>query len=310
MLFKKQKPIILATHDESFHADDVFATATLALALEAQKKSFEIIRTRDKGLLQKADYVYDIGRVYDHSVKRYDHHQTGNAGERENSIKYAAFGLIWKHYGLELCNQNQQAWKIIDESWVQPIDAADNGINTYTQGEAGIRPITIQNILHTLSSSEDSDEQFVAAVNFAKKVLKNVITETLKNQIIIQNILEEFELQKDKQIVIFERENISRQLIWSALVENEEAKKVFYTIHKNAKKPGWKVIAMRKSFDSFDSRLPLPKQLGGISSEDLQKQLGFGGVDFVHTSGFLGAAQTKEAAIKLAQYALDMHTGA
>ena len=41
------KKIKIITHDESFHADDVFACAVLSFWLEKKNKSFRIIRTRD-----------------------------------------------------------------------------------------------------------------------------------------------------------------------------------------------------------------------------------------------------------------------
>ena len=40
------KKIIIATHSGSFHADDLFAVATLSLLLG--KENIEVIRTRDE----------------------------------------------------------------------------------------------------------------------------------------------------------------------------------------------------------------------------------------------------------------------
>ena len=35
----------------------------------------EIVRTRDPELLSQCDVVVDVGGVFDHDAKRYDHHQ-------------------------------------------------------------------------------------------------------------------------------------------------------------------------------------------------------------------------------------------
>ena len=44
--------------------------------------------------------------VYDIGGGEFDHHQAGGNGQRDNGVKYASCGLIWKSYGkkyLEKC---------------------------------------------------------------------------------------------------------------------------------------------------------------------------------------------------------------
>lgn len=59
-LFSKKQTLV--THDGTFHADDIFACATLSLYL---KNNIKIIRTRDPKIIEKGDYVFDVGGVYD-----------------------------------------------------------------------------------------------------------------------------------------------------------------------------------------------------------------------------------------------------
>lgn len=40
-------------------------------------KDAEIIRSRDKDILNDCDIVVDVGAEFDHEKKRYDHHQRG-----------------------------------------------------------------------------------------------------------------------------------------------------------------------------------------------------------------------------------------
>ena len=61
----------------------------------------EVVRTRDEKIIETGDFVVD-GRRYDAKRNRFDHHQTGGAGFRENGIPYAAFGLVWKEFGSAL----------------------------------------------------------------------------------------------------------------------------------------------------------------------------------------------------------------
>ena len=69
---------------------------------------YSLERTRDEERITKADYVFDVGGIYDPSINRFDHHQPGGAGKRENDIPYAAFGLVWKTYGPILCENNEE----------------------------------------------------------------------------------------------------------------------------------------------------------------------------------------------------------
>ena len=118
----------LVVHDGNFHTDDVFAVAFLMLLRGAEY--FDVIRSRDEALIAEADWVVDVGGTYDHKTRRYDHHQNG-APVRDTGVPYSAFGLLWKHYGVEWCGSETVA-KRIEEKLVVPIDANDNGITICT----------------------------------------------------------------------------------------------------------------------------------------------------------------------------------
>ena len=92
------EPLRVATHSGSFHADEVFALATLRLHFGV----IGIIRTRDPEELAACDLRIDVGRKYDPESGDFDHHQ-GDAGERANGIRYASFGLVWKSFGAQVC---------------------------------------------------------------------------------------------------------------------------------------------------------------------------------------------------------------
>ncbi|NRA24617.1 MAG: MYG1 family protein, partial [Oleispira sp.] len=123
--------ITIATHNGNFHADDVFSVAALKCVIP----SFKLIRTRDLELIAKADIVLDVGGEYDPEAGRFDHHQRGGAGERENGIPYSSFGLIWQKYGLEICGDNQDIANSVDSGLVSTIDAVDCGhVEAVAQG--------------------------------------------------------------------------------------------------------------------------------------------------------------------------------
>jgi len=84
--------ITIVTHDGNFHADDVFSIAALKIIFP----SFNLTRTRDAKVISQADIVIDVGNEYDPDKGRFDHHQRGGAGARENGIPFSSFGLIWQ----------------------------------------------------------------------------------------------------------------------------------------------------------------------------------------------------------------------
>src|SRR5919107_2835519 len=102
--------MLVATHPGTFHADDVFAIATLRLALG----DVAVVRTRDEAELRAADVRVDVGGRDDPATGDYDHHQRGGAGERANGIRYASFGLVWREHGADLAG-SEDAATAIDE---------------------------------------------------------------------------------------------------------------------------------------------------------------------------------------------------
>jgi uncharacterized UPF0160 family protein len=115
--------VLIATHDGSFHADEVFAIAALGLLGEP----IEIIRTRDRDVLAGADVRVDVGFRYNPSTGDFDHHQRDFDGVRDNDVRYASFGLIWREYGVRVCDGDQEVADAVDASLVQGVDANDTG---------------------------------------------------------------------------------------------------------------------------------------------------------------------------------------
>lgn len=127
----------IAPHNGSFHADEVFAIATLLLLDEP----LEIVRTRDEALMATCDLRVDVGLRSDPATGDFDHHQRGGAGERPDGIRYASFGLVWKHYGERVCGDAAVAAKV-DEKLVQIVDANDNGQTLFESRVDGVVPVT------------------------------------------------------------------------------------------------------------------------------------------------------------------------
>ena len=125
---KKLEEANCVTHGGKFHSDEIFATVILSKILT----NINLIRVNEVTDSIRESIVDKL--VYDIGGDKFDHHQAGGNGQRENSVKYASCGLIWKSYGkkyLEKCNVEkehiEELFLQIDKDLIQYIDANDNG---------------------------------------------------------------------------------------------------------------------------------------------------------------------------------------
>lgn len=298
----------LITHNGSFHADDLFACASLSIYLEKKGDRFEIIRTRDKDTIEKGTYVFDVGGIYNPDLNRFDHHQQGGAGERENKIPYSSLGLIWKHFGLPLCDNDEEVWKMIDEKIVCPIDAIDNGVDVCISKFKGINPYGAEQIflINKPTWQEDEshiDDIFRNEVKNVMKVLKREIEVAKADNLGKKLIMKAYENSKDKRIIELP-DNFPRYLYQNTLSSFSEP---LYVIYKSDHYESWKVEAIQKSKDTMENRKPFPESWRGFLDNDIkfEKITGVSDLIFCHKGGFLLGTRSKEGALKLAELALN-----
>ena len=294
-LFSKQPTFVV--HDGRFHADDIFAVAVVRLYL---KKKGRIIRTRDMEIIKKADYVMDVGGVYDPATHRFDHHQHGGAGARPDGTPYAAFGLVWKEYGAAIAGSPEIAARI-DTRLVAPIDSEDNGVSV-AKPVGALMPYTIQSFLYLSRPTwrEDAkgyDTAFVKMVEIAEDILVREISVTRDYLLAEENVVRDYNQATDKRIVILE----DRYPYQEFLVQFPEP---LYVIIPNANKTQWKVEAVPATLVGFQNRKSLPKAWAGLLNDELVKMTGVEDALFCHNALFLAAAKTKEGALALATLAL------
>ena len=84
--------LIVATHNGTFHADDVFAYAILKAATDGR---LELVRSRDARHLAGADVVFDVGGTFDREARRYDHHMRDKP-HRDSGEPFSSAGLVWR----------------------------------------------------------------------------------------------------------------------------------------------------------------------------------------------------------------------
>lgn len=284
--------MIIATHNGPFHADDVFGVAILLLI----HPDAAVIRTRDPGKLQEATIRLDVGKEYNSETGDYDHHQPEGAGQRENGIPYASSGLIWKHYGMKLV-KTQEAFDYIDQKIIQPMDAVDNGINTYEATTAF--PYTVSDIIRAYNpnwqTERDYDECFQEAVTWAKAVLHKEITKA--NGIVQAQEIVRDAIKKSKNGIIV----LDTFCPWKrTAIEESTAQFIIYPALG-----GWNIQCIPIKEESFSCRKQLPKQWAGLDGKELADVTGVNDAVFCHRNRFIAKAETKEGALKLAELAVN-----
>lgn len=296
----ENKKIIIATHSSVFHTDDVFATATLILWLKKEKEigleKIEIVRTRNQNKIEEADYVVDVGKVYDPENNRFDHHQ--ETIKRENNIPYAAFGLVWKHFGIDLCNGNKKVWQKIEEKLAEPIDSHDTGYLLNEPGREYILEDVVETFLPSWKEEKDFDSNFLEAVNLAKKIISREIKKSHDELEAKEIVREIYRKSKDKRILVLDQNYPLDDLAYTEMPD------LLYKIFPVNEESRWYLKAIKAHPGRFDLRKPLPKEWAQKSREEMKEITGVDDVFFVHNNLFVAVTDSKEGALKLAEIAI------
>jgi uncharacterized UPF0160 family protein len=282
----------IATHNGNFHADDVFSVA----ALKSIYPSFKLIRTRDLEIIGKADIVIDVGGEYDPAAGRFDHHQRGGAGERENGIPYSSFGLIWQKHGLEICQGNQDVANAVDTGLVSTIDAIDCGhVEGVSKGISLSQTISMFN--PTWQEDSHFDACFDEAVDFASRVLARFIASANGGISAKSIVAKAIDNAEDPRVIVLEK-----YTPWKTTVHalSEEALYMIYPSPSGQ----WRIQTVPVEPGSFEDRKPLPKQWAGLSDKALKEVTGIDDAMFCHNGLFIAGAESFESTMKMASIAL------
>lgn len=293
----KSRLIKVAVHSGAFHPDDVCAVAILSLYL---KKPIKIFRTRDPKILEKMDYVLDVGIEYDPKKNKFDHHQEGWNEKRENGMPYAASGLVWKEYGEKITGSSEVA-NFIDEKIIQPIDADDSGVEIYKKIYEKISPYTFFDYLFSFNptwmDNIDPQKAFESAVFEAKKMFQMEIKRANDRAVSARIVKDIYEKTKDKRIIFLDK-NYSWKKPFANFPEP------LFVVHPHSDNITWAIDTVRKPNEKFIRRMYFPKAWAGKRDEELAKITGVGDSVFCHNGIFLAITKTKDGAMKLAELAL------
>ena len=303
----------VVTHNGLFHADEGFGVAFLSLLLGS---GMRVVRTRNPAQIEQADVALDVGGVYDNTKLRYDHHQKDFLDVHEGtSIKLAACGLIWRHYGTCLITklhpeldveQVKSLWQSADETICCPVDMQDNGQNTFKVEGAEAQALTISMMVSSFNQqdiySPAQDEAFMRIVEILKEYVLNFLRAGANKLQLLKEAEEAVKAQLGSRVLVLDKFLPYREAVLKANAEGGQFDLVTYPANGQ-----WNIqtVPVDDSTENFYSqRVSLPQRLWGLTGPDASKEsLGGSALVFCHKTGFLAAvkADTAEAARKAAE---------
>ncbi|KAG8833008.1 hypothetical protein FRC18_004273 [Serendipita sp. 400] len=325
---KRQKtghPLTIGTHNGTFHCDEALAVWLLKRT-EAYKNA-DLIRTRDENVLSTCDIVVDVGAKYEPENHRYDHHQRGFEevfGHGFNT-KLSSAGLVYKHFGREIVSnlmkwspedaRTQLLWLKMYKEYIEAIDAIDNGISAYPSNlqplyrmrtDISARVGYLNPRWNVHATSQEVDQIFLKASDLVGSEFFDRLDYygnawLPAREIILSAIQSESAL--DRRVVVFESFAPWKEHLFELEKELGVEGQTIYVLYPD-ESGKWRIQAVPVSPESFESRKALPQEWRGLRDDTLSGITGVPGCIFVHASGFIGGAQTREAVEALARHAL------
>lgn len=295
----KVSRMLVATHDGSFHADEVFAIAALGLLGDP----VDVVRTRDREAIEGADVRVDVGFRDDALTGDFDHHQRDFDRARTNGVRYASFGLVWREFGGRVCGGDQEVAAAVDETLVQAVDANDTGQRLTQSLIDGVRPMTVNSIIGGFNARWDETlappqerERFDAAVTLAQEILAREVASGASARRAERVVREAIAAAADPRVV-----ELPVNAPWKHVLVPEAADTLFVIYPK---RQGFGLEAVPRELGSFENRLDLPAAWGGLEGADLVTATGVEDALFCHAKRFLVVARTHAAIERLAELAL------
>lgn len=301
------RPLQIATHNGSFHADDVFGVAVLMRL----HPGAELVRTRDADVIAKADFAVDVGGEWEAARGRFDHHQRGFAGARASGVVYASAGLVWHAYGVALVEKiygvedptlAQGVADALDIELVQHLDRADTGAAQGAPGLFGLSALLSQ--FNTPWDSRSDDDGQAALANFRRAM---AVTTTLLEASLEQlrakhqgaRLVRDAEKVLGGQVLVMPRGGLP----WGEVVSNEMPD-VLFVVYPDSSDQQFQVHVVPVEPRSFAARKDLPQPWAGLRTAELAAVCGVPDAVFCHNGRFIAGAGSLQGALRMAELAL------
>lgn len=302
----------IAIPDGHFHACECLCVYFLRNTKEFE--GAEVIRTRDAAILAECDAVCAVGGVYDHSHRRYDHHQLSFEDTfPECQIPLSACGTIYRHFGQEVVtnilartDRDIQSYaKYLYESmyweFVKEIDAEENAVGA-CEGH-----VDLVYDIHTGITSRvwmmNSDSDFDHALELIAREFEAMLVYMFDSRIpaidaVRSSFDKRMEVDESGKIMVLEEACGFQGHLKD--IERANGGECILFVVTGRTDGTWGIVTI--STGGFGMRKPLP--FAGLRDAELSEACGIPGAVFVHRNAFIGAFRTKEGAIEFAKLAV------
>eukprot|EP00816_Leptocylindrus_hargravesii_P013261 CAMPEP_0196812036 /NCGR_PEP_ID=MMETSP1362-20130617/20198_1 /TAXON_ID=163516 /ORGANISM="Leptocylindrus danicus, Strain CCMP1856" /LENGTH=340 /DNA_ID=CAMNT_0042187451 /DNA_START=33 /DNA_END=1055 /DNA_ORIENTATION=- len=329
--YKRAKPYeglpsekVIGTHSGTFQCDE--AMGVWLLRQLPEYRNSKVVRSRDKDTLAPLDIVIDVGGIYDHSIKRYDHHQR-EFDERfteDGVTKLSASGLVYRHYGKDVIRELYPAlsdehleyvYLKMYESFMQAIDAIDTGVevapevkfrdNTGLSSRVG----RMNPRWNEENTPEIADAKFEEASKLCGEDFISVLSGIVESQIpafelVEEALLKRYDVDDSGEIMMFPSGGMPwKQHLYELEKKHSAEPLVKYVLYTD-QAGMWRIQAVTEEGFAFKNRLSLPEKWRGVRDDDLAKIAGIEGCTFCHAAGFIGGNKSYEGVLQMARVAL------
>lgn len=316
----------IGTHSGTFHCDEALAIYMLKMLNEF--KDCSITRSRDLEVLKNLDVLVDVGSEYNPETLRFDHHQRTftETFSPKHTIRLSSAGLIYKHFGRRIIAQEtaiedeEQVDAIFDElysSFIEAMDAIDNGVPQYSSSEApryrdstslGHRVSRLNPEWNQKLSEDELFTRFEIAIDLCGKDFRDALSSVVNSwlparSIVHSSVRSRFDVHPSGRIVELETfapwKNHFFHLQDEEIASNGSSplSEVAYIIYESDGQ--WRYLNVPIFPSSFESRFNVPKEWHGLREAELDAVTNVPGGTFIHHSGFTGGHKTREGLLEL-----------
>lgn len=294
----------IQVHAGTFHADDVTCCAQAMIL----NNKVTIIRcdTVEDSNLEEGEIIADVGGGM------FDHHQK-DAQIRDDGFKHCAASLLWKFWGEDVIKKVlknrvdaelvHSIWKSVDEKFMMTMSISDNGIcskdvklDTVAMGISSI----VSFFNPTWMEADDDENRvnsFLDCVNIVEKVFRRYIINAMSSVIANKQVMELMKERKDEHIFI-----LDKYISWEDAVCTDKS---IYCVIYPSMRGGWNVQLAPESVGSYNTLISVPEWWKGYKYSG-KNDRPIGGMTFCHATGFLSAYDTKEHAVRAANYLVEL----
>ncbi len=264
-------PLLFATHDGPFHADDVLAFALVRAFVD---RDAEVVRSRDPSDWARADIVADVGGEFAPETARFDHHQNAYEGERSS----AGMVLDWLEAQQKLSAEFAQELRA---GWVDHVDAVDNG---RARSESGVLCFSgIVGMLSDGSDRETFDARFRRASDLALDLIEAARTRREREEAARESVAAAMKAAEaaGENVLVLPKYVKWKRAYFELGGADHPTEFVAFLGERDAR-----VVCVPDGPDGDDLR-KLPEAWAGLTDADLAEVTGQPGARFCHKNRFI-----------------------